>query len=359
MGSRSHRDIIFGDVDAQAQAFFVDIGEVFLCFFRVFVGHVQINMVVSAILHLVVDGTRYNVTRSKRKTRVIFLHEFLAVHGAENTAIAAHCFRNQERRAVARMIEGGRMELYEFHIFHRTFGTVNHGDTVSGSHQRIGGGLVDGSYSSHQSHFGKVSIYFSGLRVEDISAVTFDIRCLAGNGHSQMMLCQDFNGKLVFDYRDVRMPLHGFNQAVLYFRSRVIFVVKDTEFRVSPFAMQVKFTLFVFVEVYSPLYQFFDLCRSFTHHFLHCGTVANPVAGVHGVFNVLVEIVYHQVGHRRYPALREVRIGFFQPAFTDKSNFTFVRHFQRKTHAGNSGADNEEIEFSYHNFVISHRKATK
>lgn len=50
----------------------------------------------------------------------------------------------------------------------------------------------------------------------------------------------------------------------------------------------------------------------------------------------------------------------FHPVSVDGSAIAWtVRHFQRKTHTGNSGTDNEEIEFSYHNLVISHRKATK
>ena len=174
-----------------------------------------------------------------------------------------------------------------------------------------------------------------------------------------MMLCQDFNGKLVFDDRDIRMALYGFNQAVLNFRSRIIFMVKNTELRVSAFAVQVKFAFLVFVKVHSPLNQFFNLCGSFAHYLFYCGTVADPIACNHRIFNVLVEIIHQKVGDGGYPSLGEVRIGFFQPTFTDKSNFTFVRHFQRKTHTGNSGTDNEEIEFSYHNLVISHRKATK
>ena len=173
------------------------------------------------------------------------------------------------------------------------------------------------------------------------------------------MLCQDFNGKLVFDDRDIRMALYGFNQAVLNFCSCIVFMVKNTELRVSAFAVQVKFAFLVFVKIHSPLNQFFNLCGSFAHYLFYCGTVTDPIAGNHCVFNVLVEIIHQKVGDGGYPSLGEVRIGFFQPTFTDKSNFTCVRHFQRKTHTGNSGTDNEEIEFSYHNLVISHRKATK
>ena len=133
VGGRGYRDIIFRDVDAQAKTFLVDIGEVFLCFFGIFVGDVQIYMVVSAVLHLVVDGACHDVTGSERKTGIIFLHELFAVHCTQYTSVTTHCFCYQERRAVSRMIQGGRVELYKLHILHRTFGTVNHGDTVSGS----------------------------------------------------------------------------------------------------------------------------------------------------------------------------------------------------------------------------------
>lgn len=65
MGGRGYRDIIFRDVDAQAKTFLVDIGEVFLCFFGIFVGNIQIYMVVSTVLHLVVDGACHDVTGSE------------------------------------------------------------------------------------------------------------------------------------------------------------------------------------------------------------------------------------------------------------------------------------------------------
>ena len=133
VGGRGYRDIIFSDVDAQAKTFLVNIGEMFLCFFGIFVGNIQIYMVVSTILHLVVDGTCHDVTGSQGKTGIVFLHELFAIHGAQYASVAAHRFRYQERRTISRVIQGGRVELYKLHILHRTFGTINHSDTVSGS----------------------------------------------------------------------------------------------------------------------------------------------------------------------------------------------------------------------------------
>ena len=65
VGCRSYRDVIFGDVDAQAEAFLVNIGKVLLCLFRVFVGDVKINMVITPIFHFVVNGTGYDIARSE------------------------------------------------------------------------------------------------------------------------------------------------------------------------------------------------------------------------------------------------------------------------------------------------------
>ena len=65
MGGRSYRDIILGNVDAQAQAFLINIREMFFCLFRVFVCNVQIYMVISAGIHLVFDGTCHNIAGSQ------------------------------------------------------------------------------------------------------------------------------------------------------------------------------------------------------------------------------------------------------------------------------------------------------
>lgn len=66
---------------------------------------------------------------------------------------------------------------------------------------------------------------------------------------------------------------------------------------------------------------------------------------------MLVEIVYRQIGDGGYPALMRNKCLPLQAGLADEGYCSFMRHFQRKTHTGNSGADNEEIELSYHSFV--------
>ena len=74
-------------------------------------------------------------------------------------------------------------------------------------------------------------------------------------------------------------------------------MVQDTEFGVAAFAVQVKFSLFVLVELYAPVYKCLDLLRRFANHLLYCLPVTYPVAGNHGVFDMFVKIVNREVCH--------------------------------------------------------------
>ena len=62
---RGYRNVVFCNVDAYAEAFLIDIREVFLGFFGVFVGDIQIHMLVATLLHLVVDGACHDVARGE------------------------------------------------------------------------------------------------------------------------------------------------------------------------------------------------------------------------------------------------------------------------------------------------------
>lgn len=63
---QGYRNVVFRNVDAYAEAFLIDIREVFLGFFGVFVGDIQVHMLVAALLHLVVDA-RATMSRGRVK----------------------------------------------------------------------------------------------------------------------------------------------------------------------------------------------------------------------------------------------------------------------------------------------------
>lgn len=48
----------------------------------------------------------------------------------------------------------------------------------------------------------------------------------------------------------------------------------------------------------------------------------------------------------------KISVCLFQTCLTNEGYCSFMRYFQRKTHTGKSGADNEKIELSYHRFCV-------
>ena len=58
VGRRAHGDHLLRDVNADAETFLVDVGEVLARLLRVLVGHVEADMVQAVRLHLLVDSIR-------------------------------------------------------------------------------------------------------------------------------------------------------------------------------------------------------------------------------------------------------------------------------------------------------------
>lgn len=236
------------------------------------------------------------------------------------------------------MIQCRRVELNELHVFYSPFGTVNHRDTIAGSHQRIGGSLVNSSDTTcrYQGHFRKECIDPS-VRIHDVSTVAFYIRRLAGDGDTQMVLRQYFNCKMIFKDSDVRMLLDRLYQAVLYLGTRIILMVKDAEFGMAAFTMQVEVPFFIFIEIDTPADQLFDLLRSVAHNLFNSIAIAEPVARNHCIFNMFIEVIDDQVCHRGDTPLCEICVSFFQISFAYQGNFPFTGYFKCETHSCNTG----------------------
>ncbi len=104
VGSGCNRNHVAGYVDAKREAFLVDVGEMTARLLRVLVGDIEVDVVGTSELHLGVDGTGHDVAGCKRETRVIFLHEFLAVDVLEYGTVATHGLGDEERGTVAGMV---------------------------------------------------------------------------------------------------------------------------------------------------------------------------------------------------------------------------------------------------------------
>ena len=246
------------------------------------------------------------------------------------------------------------MELDEFHVFHCSLGTVDHGNAVSRGHQRVGGMAVNGFATArcHDGDFGKEGIHLARRFVQHIGTVALDAGGVAGNDDSLVMLGNDFHSVMVGQYGDVGVLLQSFNEAGLYLCTRIVLMVEDAEFGVAAFFVQVKLSVLLFVEVHSPFDKLLDLFGGIAHHLLYSFTVAYPVTRNHGIFDMLFKIVYGQIGDRGDTSLCKISVCLFQTCLTDEGYCSFMRYFQRKTHTGKSGADNEKIELSYHRFCV-------
>ena len=136
VGSRAHRDIVGGDVDADGETLLVDVREVMAGLLGILMGDVETDMIQTVDLHLLINGTCHDVTRCQRQTLIVFLHKLLTVGQFEDTAVAAHRLGDEVGgMGLFRIMEYRGMELHELHVGYRSLGTIHHGDAVaSGNH---------------------------------------------------------------------------------------------------------------------------------------------------------------------------------------------------------------------------------
>ena len=79
MGAGCDGDVVLCYVYTDGQALGVDIGEVMFGLLRILVRDVEADMVDRMDLHLVIDRPCDDVAWCERETRIVFLHELLAV----------------------------------------------------------------------------------------------------------------------------------------------------------------------------------------------------------------------------------------------------------------------------------------
>ena len=166
-----HRDRLTGDIDAKGQAALVHGGEVALDEVRRLVSDVQVYAVHAQALHLVVDGAGHDVPWGQLFAWVEARHEAFAVGQAQQGALAAQGFGDQETLGL-RVIQAGGVELVEFQVRHPAAGPPGHGDTVAAGAIGVAGIEVDlGRTASGQHGEARAeSVYLAGIAVEHVGA---------------------------------------------------------------------------------------------------------------------------------------------------------------------------------------------
>ena len=229
MRHRDYRQQVFGDVDADGEAFGVNSGEMVEDLFFGDRAAIQEHMVVAGDFHFVVDSAGYHIAGSQFQTRVVAVHEVVAPDGAEFGACASYGFRNQEAGLLAGIVEAGRMELDEFHVRDLAFGPVNHRHAVAGGYYRVGGVGVDVAVAAGGQHrgLGQDGLYFIGIGVEYVGSETFDVGRAAGHFHAEVVLGNQVYREIAFQEFDVGVFADGFQQGAFYFGSGLVLVVQD------------------------------------------------------------------------------------------------------------------------------------
>ena len=222
------------------------------------------------------------------------------------------------------------------------------------AHQRVGGVQVDGLAAArgHDGDFGEEGVYLARLLVQHVGAVALDAGRVARDDDAQVVLGDDFHGVVVGEDGDVGVTADGLDEAGLNLGAGVVLVVQDAELTVPPLLVQVEGAVVALVEVHAPADEFLYLGGRALHYLFHGGAVAYPVARNHCVLNVFLEVVYRQVGHRGDASLGEVRVGLFHACLADEGHGACLCHFQGEAHPGDARADDEEVEFLYHNLCV-------
>ena len=103
------------------------------------------------------------------------------------------------------MVERGGVELDELHVFGDGLGAVAHGDAVACGDARIGRRRIDvaAAARSDDGEFGQHGFDLVALQVQHVSSEAGQARVWRVDEFAQVVLCQQVDGEMVFENRDV------------------------------------------------------------------------------------------------------------------------------------------------------------
>ena len=243
------------------------------------------------------------------------------------------------------MIEGGRVELYELHVFYRSLGAVDHRYAVACGCHWICSCRIDGADASgrHEGH-ARQKLVDGALRCKHIGAVASYVGRAPRHNLAQMVLGYDLDGEMMFEDVDHRMGFNGCYEALLDLKAGVVGMVENAEFAVAPLAVEVERAVGGLVEINAPLYQLGYLGRRVADNLGHSFGVAEPVSGYHCVVDMLVEVVDGKICHRSHASLSQSGVRFFESRLADQGHTpSFGGDLEGKAHAGYAAADDEII----------------
>ena len=78
---------------------------------------------------------------------------------------------------LVRVMQHGRVELYELHVGYGSLGTIDHGDAVARSNDGVTRSQIDGTATArtHERHLAEVSIHLLRVRIQHVGAIALDV----------------------------------------------------------------------------------------------------------------------------------------------------------------------------------------
>ena len=286
-----------------------------------------------------------HVARCERFHRVVFVHELFAVLQTQDRAVTPHRLRDEEIGLFGRMVERGGVELDELHVFGDGLGAVAHGDAVACGDARIGRRRIDvaAAARSDDGEFGQHGFDLVALQVQHVSSEAGQAARVAGDEFAQVVLCQQVDGEMVFENRDVGVLAYRGYQA----RS-ISAPVRSSWWRIRcsvcpPSRLSSK----------RPS----GVLSNFVPQAISRGSAPGPgelpvdgcgvaFAGTadQGVVNMFFERV-GRIGHRTDASLGIVGVALVHFPFRYQCNVAVFCGFEGETQSGGAGSDDQKIGF--------------
>ena len=351
MDGGHHRDRLPGDIDiGEVVPDLVDRGQPLHDGLGAEVSHVEHHVVLvrtaaTAFLDLLVHAARNEIPRCQiLQRRRIALHETFAIGIAQDRTFAAAAFGQQYTSAG----NASRVELPEFHVLKRNAGSSGHAQPVTGVDEGIGGRREDAPRAArgHQRD----------LRFEDVHLAGFHLQ----RRHAD---------HIAFGITD-QVERHPFDEEI---GARLdVLLIQRVQHRVAcavgrgAGALHRLFTVVggvtaegalvdravrVAVKGHAEMFELVNDLRRLAAHELDGVLVAQPVAALDGVVEVVVPVVLGHVAQARTDtALRSHGVRARREHLRQHRDIQAgARELQRRPHAGAAGADDHHIELALRN----------
>ena len=308
------------------------------------VRHVEENAVVAAPLQLRVDAPRHHVARRQLAPGVVALHERFAGLVAQDSALAAQRFRDEEVLRL-RVVQAGGVELDELEVGDGGAGAKSHREAVAGRDvgvRRIEIHLAAAARCQKHVRGGKcVNIAAPFLEHIHPKAAVWPIAPDLSGG-------DEIDRDMVFKYLNVRLGGHRREQGPLDFAARDILRVQDAPLGMAAFFAQVKFAParlrhLPLGKTPPQLDQFSDARRALLDDGAHHVLFAESRPRFQRIAHVHLERIL-LARHRGDAALGIIGVRFSAVLFRDDGDAPVRRHLQGKRKARDPAAQNEVIE---------------